>query len=258
MKHVYKSAEEPELLKKYREYHPDETWEHFRRRCRNGYKEVKAAIIRDQHGLCAYCEIAIKLAETEEQVDDFRVEHFYPKGASGGGRNYHLDWHNLLGVCHGGSQPYVPEAELRYAEDKNNRSCDVPKGGKQITKRILNPLAIPVNIRLFRYAEHSGKIIMDESSCPKELRKKAINTIRELNLNAPRLMRMRMEVVRKLEDEIGLQLAKGMELDEIVSLLAASLLLPDYEGMSLPFFSVIRWYLGDAAERIIQASGEKM
>lgn len=97
MKRVYKSKEEPELLRQYRLHNPEETWEHFRRRCRRGYKQVREAILRDQHGLCAYCEVGIKLAEEEGEVDDFRVEHFYPKNATQEhGHNYHLDWRNLL------------------------------------------------------------------------------------------------------------------------------------------------------------------
>ena len=105
MKRVYKSKEEPEMLRQYRLRNPEETWEHFRRRCRKGYKQVREAILRDQHGLCAYCEVGIKLAEEEGEVDDFRVEHFYPKNATQEhGHNYHLDWRNLLGVCHGGTR----------------------------------------------------------------------------------------------------------------------------------------------------------
>ena len=46
MKRVYKSKEEPELLRQYRLHNPEETWEHFRRRCRKGYKQVREAILR--------------------------------------------------------------------------------------------------------------------------------------------------------------------------------------------------------------------
>lgn len=259
MKRVYKSKLEPEALRKYRLRFPEETWEHFRRRCRHGYKEVKEEILRDQHGLCAYCEISIKLSENEDEVDDFRVEHFYPKNATlEHGHNYHLDWRNLLGVCHGGSQPFVPDAEWRYSSLKRDRSCDVPKGGKEISELILNPLKIPGKVRLFRYAEHNGKMFVDEDSCPAHLQSKAKSTIRELNLNAPRLMRMRREVMRKLEEEIGLALEQGEELDTVLEALAQNCLTPDYHGISLPFFSVIRWYLGEAAERVIRASGNKL
>ncbi|MBQ2975400.1 MAG: TIGR02646 family protein, partial [Phascolarctobacterium sp.] len=104
MKRVYKREQEPELLKSYRTRYPDAKWDKFRRRFTRGYRQVKQAIIEDQRGLCAYCEISIKMKEDYTEVDDFRVEHFYPKGATqDGGHNYHLDWRNLLGVCHGGS-----------------------------------------------------------------------------------------------------------------------------------------------------------
>ncbi len=259
MKRVYKSKQEPEALARYRRAYPNETWEHFRRRARNGYREVKRQILQDQHGLCAYCEISIKLAQTEAEVDDFRVEHFYPKGATKEcGHNYHLDWRNLLGVCHGGSQPCVPESEWRYSALKGDRSCDVPKGGKEISSVILNPLKLTGKARIFRYAEHTGRMFVDESSCPHYLQRKARSTIKELNLNAPRLMRMRLAVIERLEEEISQMLAQGQPLEETLALLAETCLLPNYEGVMLPFFSVLRWYLGEPAERIIAASGGKL
>lgn len=252
MKRIYKRPAEPELLLQYRRQNPDEIWEHFRRRCRKGYRQVKQAILEDQHGLCAYCEISIKLAEHDDEVDDFRVEHFYPKaGTNEEPHNYHLDWRNLLGVCHGGSQPGVPDADWRFSSSKRDRSCDVPKGSKEITQRILNPLKIPASVRIFRYAPHNGKMFVDEESCPQDLQRKARSTIRELNLNAPRLMRMRRAVIERIEDEVAAAMEYGGSLDELLPLLAESFLLPDAEGKCLPFFSVFRWYLGDAAERVL-------
>ena len=62
------------------------------------------------------------------------MEHFYPKSETDFAvHNYHLDWQNLLGVCHGGSQPNVEDAEERFSKRKIDRSCDVPKGGKLLT-----------------------------------------------------------------------------------------------------------------------------
>ena len=52
MKRVYKSKLEPEALRKYRLRFPEETWEHFRRRCRFGYKEVKQEILHDHLQHC--------------------------------------------------------------------------------------------------------------------------------------------------------------------------------------------------------------
>ena len=94
---------------------------------------------------------------------------------------------------------------------------------------------------------------VDEDTCPKDLQGKARSTIRELNLNAPRLMRMRREVIHTLEDQISDELSKGRELDEVLEMLATICLVPDYNGVTLPFFSVIRWYLGEAAEEVIRA-----
>ena len=165
MKRIFKNPEAPEALREFAEQYPDETWEHFRRANRRGYREVKRQLLEDQHGLCAYCEINIKFADEEGEVDDFRVEHFYPKSETDFAvHNYHLDWQNLLGVCHGGSQPNVEDAEVRFSRRKIDRSCDVPKGGKPINERILNPLEIPADVRIYRYAAHTGRMIVDEDT----------------------------------------------------------------------------------------------
>ncbi len=260
MKRVYKSAQEPESLRIYREHYPHETWEHFRRRTSTGYKDVKQQLLADQHGLCAYCEISIKMAEKDGEIDDFRVEHFYPKSATNlkSGHNFHLDWRNMLGVCHGGSQPEVAGAKERYTARKDDRTCDVPKGDKMISKLILNPLKIPARIRLFKYVEHDGTMLVDETTCPKDLQEKAQTTIRELNLNAPRLRRMRLAVMQQLEEQIAQELAEGQPIRDVMDLMAATCMVPDFDGNLLPFFSVIRWYLGSAAEHVIRTSGKKL
>lgn len=45
MKRVYKSPATPERLRSYVKAFPDETWEHFRRRNRRGYREVKQQLL---------------------------------------------------------------------------------------------------------------------------------------------------------------------------------------------------------------------
>ena len=74
MKRIFKSPQAPEGLRKFAEENPYETWERFRRANRRGYREVKKQLLKDQHGLCAYCEINITFADEEGEVDDFRVE----------------------------------------------------------------------------------------------------------------------------------------------------------------------------------------
>ena len=65
-------------------------------------------------------------------------------------------------------------------------------------------------------------------------------------------------VIDKLTDEVMQALAEGQDLDEALSWLAESFLLPDHQNRSVPFFTVIRWYLGEAAEKLIAASGDKL
>lgn len=256
MKRIYKRAEEPCYLKRYREKYPLETWDRFHRYDRRAYAQIKEALLEDQHYLCAYCEIDIKFADEDVDgpnvIDDFRVEHFFPKSLTEDGKhNYHLDWWNMLGVCHGGSQALVVNPQERYSRLKSDRSCDVPKSDKPIADKILNPLKLPKRKRIYRYRETSGFMLVDEETCPEDLLEKAKNTIHELNLNAPRLMRLRKAVIDKLDEWVMNEQANGRGLDEIMREMAEMYLCP-YENKSLPFFSVMRWYLGSYAESIIK------
>ena len=110
-------------------------------------------------------------------------------------------------------------------------------------------------MRIYRYAAHTGRMIVDEDTCPPELVRKARNTIRELNLNAPRLMRMRREAVMMLEDEIENALAAGEGYGRIFKCACRKFLLPDDNGNCQAFFSLIRWFLGPAAENVLSKYG---
>ena len=253
MKRVQKDPVEPELLARYKQRYPHDTWDKFHHRSRDGYRQVKRQILRDQHGLCAYCEINIQMTEEEDMLDDFRVEHFHPKtGTEHEERNYHLEWKNMLGVCHGGSQPYVAEAGYRFSKMKEDRSCDVPKGGKSINTAILNPLQIPAKERLFLFDSFSGAMSVDMENCPERLRKKAENTIVELNLNAPRLKRLRKAVVEVLQEQVAELTGQGLSIEETMEQLARELLVPNSDNNYLSFFTTIRWFLGDAAETVLR------
>lgn len=257
MKRVFKREEEPYYLKRYREKYPLETWDRFHRYDRRAYNQIKKTILEDQHYLCAYCEIDIKFSDPEvdgeRTIDDFRVEHFYPKSLTEDGKhNYHLDWWNMLGVCHGGSQALVVDAKTRYTRLKNDRTCDVPKSDKPISGEILNPLIIPRLKRIYRYRETSGMMLVDEETCPPSLAEKAKNTIRELNLNAPRLMRMRKAVIEKLDELVIDGQVAGKELEEVLAEMAEIYLPPSQDNRYMAFYSVIRWYLGEYAETVIK------
>ncbi len=253
MKRVQKSPDEPVLLARYKQRYPHDTWDKFHHRSRDGYRQLKWQILHDQHGLCAYCEIDIRLTDEENMVDDFRVEHFHPKnGTEYEEKNYHLEWENMLGACHGGSQPRVEGAGYRFSRIKEDRSCDVPKGGKSIQAEILNPLQIPAKERLFSFDSFSGAMSVDRESCPDALRIKAENTIRELNLNAPRLKRLRKAVIEVLQEQVAEMTGLGMSVGDSLEQLAKELLVPNSEDKYPAFFTTIRWFLGEAAETVLR------
>ena len=253
MKRVRKSEEVPERLARYVQRCPTDTWDHFHHRDRLGYRQVKQQIIEDQYGLCAYCEISIRLSGNEEEVDDFRVEHFHPKSGTECSRhNYHLDWYNMLGVCHGGSQPYGVEARYRYTRNPAEHSCDVPKSGKHISGAILNPLEIPAETRLFKYDSFTGAMEVDEGTCPRRLQHKARRTIEELNLNCNRLKRLRKAAIEVLEEQVDAMVGEGMAMEDAMAILARQMLDPGDNHRYAAFFTCIRWFLGDAAEAFLR------
>ena len=113
MKKVNKGPE-PLELQEYRTNHPNHTWTQYRK-SRIRRNAVRNQLISDQAGLYAYCEIDLKEAATPSEEDDCRVEHFYPKSLSTVLNNRHLEWDNLLAVCHGGSQRNV----ISYGSEYN-------------------------------------------------------------------------------------------------------------------------------------------
>ena len=161
----------------------------------------------------------------------------------------------MLGACHGGSQPKVAEADYRFSKAKEDRSCDVPKGGKSINAEILNPLQIPARETLFSFDSFSGAMSVDAERCPDMLRKKAENTIVELNLNAPRLKRLRKAVIEVLQEQVAEMAGQGLPIEEAMARLARELLIPNSEGSYPAFFTTIRWFLGEAAENVLRERG---
>lgn len=250
MKKTIKCTQEPKFLAQYRQEHPTDNWKKdFKPNCPDGYKQIKKQIIEDQKGLCAYCEIDLKLGYGVG-IDDFRVEHFYPESPHNPPPNYALDWDNMLGCCTGGNAKGVTDSSERFTSP--DHSCDVPKASKNLTGIILNPLTdIPAFPGLFKFIEqgiNAGMMEVDPVLCPKSLFQPAKRSLTELNLNAKRIKRFRSAVIDKLREEIEFNLSIGMTEEEALRELA-ELHFPDQPILYWPaFFSTIRWYLADMAE----------
>jgi uncharacterized protein (TIGR02646 family) len=249
MKIIRKSITPP-LLKKFLSDNSAADWSHFRK-SKARYHQVTAFLYSDQRGICAYCEIDLLKNLSPTTVSDFRVEHFHPKSPHSPPPNWSLDWNNLLGVCHGGSQSDVEDSTRFTSPDV---CCDVPKGNNDWTNEILNPLSdIPAFPPIFSYTE-DGHIEIGEH-CPKILKTKANGSIVSLRLNSARLVRWRKELIEGLRDAIYSLVEDGSSEEDALELLSKALF-PALQTKEWPrFFSCIRWYLEPASEDVLTQSG---
>ena len=250
MKNIVKGSE-PDKLMTYRENSPQGTWDNCKNN-RNRRKEIQQKLLADQGGLCAYCEVDLKAGSVAE-VADFRVEHFHPKSDTATSHNWHLDWSNLLACCHGGSRSDIVDAANRFSSP--DHSCDVPKDNKNWSDIILNPLQLPAFPSLFSYTRDTGSININSEHCATASVDPVIaqNTIDKLSLDAERLKRLRKPVLNKVNDELRAMVNQGIDLTVARKTLAKAYLCQNNNGHWPAFFSALRDYLGDAAEKQLSA-----
>lgn len=251
MKKVLKGFE-PKKLSTYRNLKPEASWEEFLNRSSRKLR-TREQIVVDQGGLCAYCEVDLQSASSGGLVADLRVEHFHPKSDRSTTHNWALDWQNLLGCCHGGSQRNVIDAARRFTSP--DHSCDVPKGNHNWDNVILNPLHLPAFPCLFQYNRSTGAIEVNLEACQKASinSDKAQDTIDKLCLDALRLRTLRKSVLDHVNDQLGHLLSSGKTIEEARAHVAQALLRKDSNGYWPTFFSAIRSYLGVDAEKQLQA-----
>jgi hypothetical protein len=158
----------------------------------------------------------------------------------------------MLGTCHGGAEATVEDPD-RYTNP--DVCCDVPKENNNWTGVILNPLIdIPPFPIIFKYKE-SGEIEVGDQ-CPPAIQSKAQASIDKLFLNAPRLVRWRRELIEGLAESISNSIASdGKSVATATEEMAAALLSPTASQPWPRFFTCVRWYLGNAAENILNQSG---
>lgn len=249
MKKINKSPE-PAGLSGWRERNKKSHWNGFKKDKR-AYQEVQARVKSDQGGLCAYCEIDLR-AKTDGTLDDFRIEHFHPKSDDSSDHNWHLDWQNLLGCYHGGSQRNVVDASTRFSSP--DHSCDVPKENKNLDNVILNPLYIPASPSLFKFKRSDGSIHVNEDTCQAagiDINKAKV-TIDELHLSTNRLNQLRRSKLNALVDQFRGLVEQGLTQEQARSRLARAHLKKNDDNNWPAFFSAIRDYLGQSSEAQLQ------
>jgi len=257
MKKVNKNEIVPTELEKYFEDNPTATWEKFKNECQTGYKGVLQEIKNNQGGVCCYCEITFY--DDKGIRDDFRVEHFHPKSDTSNNKNWNLIWTNLLGCCHGGSDKSVLGAK-RFIPNKKHRHSDVLKGEKPWDDEILNPLfEIPAFPPIFSVSLKDGEMSVLEKNCDDAgvniTKAKNCLDAKKLNLNSPVLKEWRVEILEKLNEQIEELFQTTEDFETSVIMVLSANLEKDSNGNYSAFFTTIRSYFKEDAEKFLRQNG---
>ena len=242
----------PSLLVQYQRDNPSAGWEQFKNECPQGYKDLQSQIRLDQGSLCCYCEIDTKQG-LGVGIDDFRVEHFHPKSdVCNSDCNWALDWQNMLGCCHGGSEKNVTDTDARFVPEHTDRHSDVLKANSVWDDEILNPLEIPAFPILFQANRRDGSLSVQENNCRDAGvdETKANNCLlpEKLNLNSVHLTLLRKATLDALNKQVATALSAGITIEIAILNLAKAELRKDNKAHWPRFFTTIRSYLGKTAE----------
>lgn len=101
-------------------------------------EEIREALCKEQHGLCAYC-----MRRIEPHSDSMKIEHYKALSAD---KAHALDYQNYLGVCYGG--------EKDSKEKPCVLCCDASRGERSLTispwnKRQMEAIAYKRNGEIF-------------------------------------------------------------------------------------------------------------
>ncbi len=223
----------------------DETnWDEFRSHNSGAsYNELRDALTQNQHGLCAYCEIAIK--EWRRQV-----EHVIPQSDDKLDKSKDLDIANMVACCMGGTRPMYGLEDNHYLEPvKRNMSCGQAKGN-QNDENFIGPRILPALPSLMKVTDN-GLIEADENACQMAdfLPDHVTRTIEILNLNAERLRSAREKRWKGLDEEW--QQIDVIDDPDMMNDWIRSLLIPDENGQLTRFFTTTRSYFGPLSEPIL-------
>lgn len=203
----------------------------------NAKQELTDALSENQHGICGYCEIALRRA-------DRQIEHVIPQSdVRRGGHRLALAVSNMIACCTGNA-PHSRDPAIRRDPSRcllpvrRHLSCGQAKGGAS-DPDFLDPRDLPALPSLLR-------VLTDGEIDPNRV----LRTIRTLGLNVPRLKSAR---ARRWQELRACWEDWGDDADAMRKAASAELL-PDALGVLPPFFKTARSYFGELAEEILAVS----
>lgn len=184
---------------------------------------VRAALVRDQRGLCCYC-----MARIEASERGMKIEHRVPQRGPQGDAQRDLDWSNLLGACCGVIPP-------QSGSGASITHCDSAKSDTAIT---IDPTQ-EAHARAIGY-ERSGRVT---SAIPEHQR----DIDDALNLNDVALCALRAAALDPIKRLLRERYpARSAPAEALLRLRDAWL--PD-AGDLRPYAGFVAWWLARAAAR---------
>jgi uncharacterized protein (TIGR02646 family) len=159
---------------------PNATWDHV---YGDQKAEIRTLLVRDQAGLCAYCQRRITVTGT------MKVEHWYARSLGGP----HFQWSNLLGTCDGIAPGIPPRTYGRFSgSPESQHHCDTERGN--VTLYLHPVVGLGHDPQKYLRYKGDGRIsaTMD----------KAEQDLSTLNLNATYLRRGRAMALEALKQRI--------------------------------------------------------
>lgn len=253
MKWVESLAAEPDGLKAYRAQLKQEgrtpNWSTFRDEEPDAYRELREALIRTQHGLCAYCEINI------HDTSPSQVEHYLPKSKASRNEpdfDRQLDFRNHLACCMGGtsrttvrslSEKRVDGDDYYHQDLAASQSCGDAKKDHEPGNAVIDPRCLQLQHKIV-VVRPDGTIHPDKAGCAASgiSVDHVRSTIDILKLDCYRLTYARKKWWETLRRKLPRQSWKPALLPHVFLVFLA----PNSNGWLERFFSTTRSYLQPA------------
>jgi uncharacterized protein (TIGR02646 family) len=182
--------------------------------------DLRVALVKEQHGLCAYCMRRIRPNEREMKIEHWQCQEKYPERQ--------LDYTNLLGACLG-----------HEGSPREGQTCDTRKANEDIR---YNPAESAHNVfGKISYSSGDGAILSNDTVFDRQIGDQKQPERRDngsiLNLNLPLLKANRLHAIRGVQ----IALAKPKrhqtvaEIDSMIRKIEQMPEWPEYAGVTLYF-----------------------
>ena len=200
------------------------------------YRELIAALVELQRGLCGYCEI--DLLDSDRQVEHVAPQRSHPDAA--------LRTANMIACCKGGTASASNDEERFLKPPKRNLSCGQAKGATD-DPRFLDPRSLPALPSLL-VVRFNGRVEADDNACRSDEEAARVErTIEILGLNVERL---RANRERRWRDLLAVW-EPHLRSDDAMTKGARNELLPNEDGRLAPFFTTRRSFFGRYGEDVL-------